>query len=552
MNKTNLPRFIFCVLCVCFSLKSIATDAIKVNPIFIGYSFSKYAPYQFQEDEELCADTAKITLDANPDFQNESEFMSIFYSKLPHYQGCQWQIKNRKAKIDDFITSKYDLSKIKNTLYAEASCFTDDTREFKSFNLEAHPVYLCPENSVFSHEGCVSIDREHCSGDIVARDLNAALSFVKNQGHVGLVLRMNANEDEDEDEDNDDTGDEYIAVGEKLPIFVLEVLWNKNVINLNKLDDFIYKVPNGYWGEKYGTKSSKSLKIDDIIGISEALSDLLERIRDGASIEYNTTWAVSTGEIEYYYQYDGTHHKFVQTQYRSSIGFRCDTFLEYLFAKGSGIKFDTGLYITPRKLYLSLLYVRNGHDALNAVSPSPYKIAGKNSELESDITEAFSDIKKSELIDYLTYTYIKSSQLENDAKIKFLISLMKVHLNNEHKIAYILDLLMELKPLSFWTDLTSIYYQTENSMLKSKIHKLLLTTILFKTEEETEKLTAQDISNIIDIQHFLQQNIPEKKLYANPNITKYINLISKYQIMLKRNKFGWRKGAHSRSWKIAN
>jgi hypothetical protein len=272
---------------------------------------------------------------------NEREFLPIFYTQLPSLPDCKWEVSNYTQIIPDSITSKYDLNKLKKSLTAQASCFSMDSGRFEFFDLTAHPVYLCPNDTVFSGAGCITIDDEHCSGDIIARDLNSSVLMIKEQGHVGLVLRFNGS-------------DKELKIGEKMPIYILEVLKNEYVINLNTIDDFVNTVPGGYWGEKFGIKSYLSLKIDDLQLIYQAFIDLLYKLEAGIPLKYNLNWRVSTGEITTSYKY--IKGQFKKQYYQQPIGFRCDTFIRYLFETGSGIKFDTGLFITPRLLYKSLLY----------------------------------------------------------------------------------------------------------------------------------------------------------------------------------------------------
>ena len=48
------------------------------------------------------------------DFHNENEFPIIFYSKLPSFPDCKWDVNYSADAISDSITSNYDMSKIKN------------------------------------------------------------------------------------------------------------------------------------------------------------------------------------------------------------------------------------------------------------------------------------------------------------------------------------------------------------------------------------------------------------------------------------------------------
>lgn len=116
------------------SCNLFASEAIKVYPQFIGYSFAEYEPYEFIQDEETCADSAKITINTPMDFHNENEFPVIFYSKLPSLPDCKWDVNYSADAISDSITSNYDLTKIKKTLTAQASCFSSESGHFNFSN----------------------------------------------------------------------------------------------------------------------------------------------------------------------------------------------------------------------------------------------------------------------------------------------------------------------------------------------------------------------------------------------------------------------------------
>lgn len=88
MQKLFKTLFIHIML----SCNLFASEAIKVFPQFIGYSFEEYEPYEFIQDEETCVDSAKITINIPMDFHNENEFPVIFYSKLPSFPDCKWDV----------------------------------------------------------------------------------------------------------------------------------------------------------------------------------------------------------------------------------------------------------------------------------------------------------------------------------------------------------------------------------------------------------------------------------------------------------------------------
>ncbi|HAU0496744.1 TPA: hypothetical protein ACT9IT_001109 [Legionella pneumophila] len=517
---------------ILLSCNLFASEAIKVFPQFIGYSFAEYEPYEFVQDEDTCADSAKITINNPIDFHNENEFPIIFNSKLPSLPDCKWDVNYSTATIPDSITSNYDMNKIKRTLIAQASCFSSESGHFNFFNLEAHPVYTCPQNTIFTGAGCITIDKEHCSGDIVARDLDTSIPMIKLQGHVGLVFRFNWNAD-----------DTPIDVGDKMPIYTLEVLKNANVINLNTIDSFVNTVPGGYWGEKFGVKSYPYLKNDDLNLIFESLIDLLEKLETGIPISYNFSWHVSNGEITSRFKYiDG---QFKQQYFQQPIGFRCDTFIKYLFENGPGIKFDTGLFITPRLLYISLLHLRNGKDIPLSIIPTPYNIP-LDIDIENEIKDALINDNVDRL-DALTFTYFSDSNITDDTKAKFIFSLASLYFEEEYKSQYLLDLLYELKLFGISSDLVTLYFNTTNNETRAKLYKLIESSILFKTKEETEELSRSDINKIIFINDFLLHQANSVTLQSTVNkkfIVQLKHILSLHNKELNSNKSNknlWKK-----------
>lgn len=527
MQKLFKTLFIHIML----SCNLFASEAIKVFPQFIGYSFAEYEPYEFIQDEETCADSAKITINIPMDFHNENEFPVIFHSKLPSFPDCKWDVNFSTDAISDSVTSNYDMSKIKKTLTAQAFCFSSESGHSNFFKLKAHPVYLCPQNTIFTGAGCMTVDKEHCSGDIVARDMDSSIPMIKLQGHVGLVFRFNWHED-----------DTPLDVGDKMPIYTFEVLNNEYVINLNTIDNFVNTVPGGYWGEKFGVKTHPYLKNDDLQLIFESLIDLLEKLETGIPISYNFSWHVSNGEITARYKYiDG---KFIKQYHQQPIGFRCDTFIRYLFENGPGIKFDTGLFITPRLLYISLLHLRNGKDIPFSMMPTPYNIP-LDTNMEKEIKDALINDNVDRL-DALTFNYLSDSNISDDTKAKFILSLASLYLDDVYKSQYLLDLLYELKLFGISSDLINLYSDTTNNETHAKLYKLIESSILFETKEETEKLSSSDINKIIFVNDFLlhQANFVASQRSVNDEFIIRLKQI----LMLNNKRLNFNKGSKN-LWK---
>lgn len=100
------------------------SNAIKVAPIYLGYSFSKYETYDFIQDGSVCGDSARVVITKPVDFVNASQFKVIFENQLPRHSDCKWNKQFDNRFLDDTITSKYEPSIIKNTLFGYATCIT--------------------------------------------------------------------------------------------------------------------------------------------------------------------------------------------------------------------------------------------------------------------------------------------------------------------------------------------------------------------------------------------------------------------------------------------
>ncbi|MFU7598236.1 hypothetical protein ACM9VS_05315 [Legionella pneumophila] len=263
--------------------------------------------------------------------------------------------------------------------------------------------------------------------------------------------------------------------------------------------------------------------------IFESLIDLLEKLETGIPISYNFSWHVSNGEITARYKYiDG---KFIKQYHQQPIGFRCDTFIRYLFENGPGIKFDTGLFITPRLLYISLLHLRNGKDIPFSMMPTPYNIP-LDTNMEKEIKDALINDNVDRL-DALTFNYLSDSNISDDTKAKFILSLASLYLDDVYKSQYLLDLLYELKLFGISSDLINLYSDTTNNETHAKLYKLIESSILFETKEETEKLSSSDINKIIFVNDFLlhQANFVASQRSVNDEF-----IIRLKQILMLNNK----------------
>lgn len=148
------------------------------------------------------------------------------------------------------------------------------------------------------------------AGDVVARDLNfVGLGWL---GHVGIW-----------------TGDKVLEVLDKTP-----------VIQKNTLSSF--KSASKYWGAKYGKAGTNGYKIVNA-GWNQS--------NYSPSYTKTTTWR----EGKYISQsvWDSKLKKYVTKQVMQTAQFRCDTFVDYSYWKGTG-SFLANVAITPSIIYNAL------------------------------------------------------------------------------------------------------------------------------------------------------------------------------------------------------
>ena len=151
------------------------------------------------------------------------------------------------------------------------------------------------------------------TGDIVGRDLS--ISGLGWAGHVG------------------------IWDGRK----VLEVLNKSTVIQKNSL--YSFKNSSSYWGARYG-KGSRHYRV-----ISAGWNQRYY------SPTYTTTSQYREGKWTKQWRWDSRQWKWVQKWVKQTAKFRCDTFVNYAYRKGSGVNLSPN-YTLPRQVYNSMPHQR--------------------------------------------------------------------------------------------------------------------------------------------------------------------------------------------------
>lgn len=485
-----------------------SSDAIKVPPKMLGYSFSQEPEYQIIQDEH-CADAQTIQTNAKIDFQDEETFKSHFLNSIPPSNDCTWLLpmfSYKRLSSDNPITKHYDKKYITDGIKGYVNCYGSQGIPVDRFEQTIYPIYTCPEGSFYHRLGCFQIDPEHCSGDIVARDLDIALPIVRNQGHVGILFRQ-----------------DYAAldVGENLMSYVIEVLNNEMVINATTPSNFVDAVPGGYWGEKFGTSSNPVITQENVDHVLNSLENIFEKINDGALLEYTLSWRISTGEPHIQYYYNKKKRKFIKTRVNKPVSFRCDTFVKYLFEQ-AGIQFDTGSLITPRSFYASLLHTRNGNPSYNNVNTSLLSTSSPE-KLEDEIELAFTNDYPLNILDELTFSYLTDDTIPKERKTAFILKQIDLHKSDENKLLYLLDLLRDSNVFHKHQEMMDLYRQATNHSVRTKVITLLMEAILFDTRDETEQLTDDDIASIVEIEAFIIKHMDPD---ASRNQQKQINNIN--------------------------
>ena len=114
------------------------------------------------------------------------------------------------------------------------------------------------------------------------------------------------------------------------------------------------------------------------------------------------------------------------------------------------------------------------------------------------------------------------------------------------KSQYLLDLLYELKLFGISSDLINLYSDTTNNETHAKLYKLIESSILFETKEETEKLSSSDINKIIFVNDFLlhQANFVASQRSVNDEFIIRLKQI----LMLNNKRLNFNKGSKN-LWK---
>ena len=176
--------------------------------------------------------------------------------------------------------------------------------------------------------------------------------------------------------------------------------------------------------------------------------------------------------------------------------------------------------------------------------PTPYNIP-LNTDMEKEIKDALINDNVDRL-DALTFTYLSESSISDDTKAKFILSLASLYFEDEYKSQYLLDLLDEIKLFGISSDLINLYFNTTNNATRAKLYKLIESSILFETKEETEELSSSDINKIIFVNDFLLHQANSVAPQRTVNNEFIVQL--KHLLMLNNKRLNFNKG-NKNLWK---
>lgn len=381
------------------------------------------------------------------------------------------------------------------------------------------PQYQCPKGTVLAnyydaeqHKVLTACHANpQCTGDVVARELD--ITFLHKQGHVGFILGPL------------DDNSNFIAhyPQENLPqdnqgrVYLLEVLWNDDVINLRPFDYFISK-PN-YWGERYGVKtnwlaSKQPLDLTKEQGDAIAMTGYLQSF-------YNPKYTIlprfEPGHAEWIYNPDLKQHELVKVI--KNAMFRCDTFIYYVYLQGAGIDLLQGHHLSlnevrPYKIF-QLFSESRQNSYIDQVTPVPFF------DPQSVHTTINPESLVSNIMDLLA-----SDAITTDEKVENLMAQLMQKDIDEEKQLYYLDALYTLKPVAHTSELIHLYQQVENIKVKILVLDVLSRAVTMETEQEYLRIKNYYWENFNEVkQFFLDVSLNEKEPILLATAIKYFPYI---------------------------
>lgn len=504
------------VLCAC-------ATASHVLPVFSGEWYTQ-ATYQVTDDG---------CLRGNYSYENEKsgsakEVASVLLENVSKRPDCEWRdakciYKTTSNPPDDFIGSAADWIIISNDIGIQTwgrDCVSVKGDVLDNSYVTIQPKYICPEGSRYTLKPTVNIDGceiqpDTCLGDVAGRRLRLGDNTTV-LGHVGI------------------TGIED---------YVLEVLDNDSVVNLDDFEQFKSKSMGGFWGEKYDLKNVKALTYLQGMQIFEAGTK-----QALYNPKYTLSWNWHPGNDAFHFRWDTSKKIWHQIYSARNALFRCDSFVYYCYLAGANLHIVPKFRfpVNPKTIYSQFQSERKPvggkvkDQSRNILTGNNYVIVKATSAL---IFAVF-DHKKFDIsqVDLATYAYVHNGRIPKQEKINTLWDIANQYQSDPEKFDYTIDILKALKPFTLIPSIVSLYHQQSIEKNKQALLSLLNEVIIFykkpvgvmEAYDSNAKLAQKLIANVLrttkeiktlEVAYTVYANLasPEDALAILPFVTTKIN-----------------------------
>lgn len=360
----------------------------------------------------------------------------------------------------------------------EFDCIDKNGAVIHHANYTIQPQYTCPKGSRMDvvDVGCTTTPYV-CDADVVGRDLNYPVLSVF--GHVGLAVG-------------------YYPDQLKPGNYVLEVLNNDSVINVNSLSSFEHAT--SYWGEVYGLSGYQY--ISDINANQAIEAGWGQRLFDP---QYTMTAQWQEGQTTSLLVLNSTSNQWIKQNGIIPAIFRCDTFVNYCYSKGFNASIPPSGIILPKSTYSSFQNQRTD------VPPQ----ATNNSVIKNQLQD-----NEYTLLDQQISTIHNDQTLDAKAKQKLFWNLIQQNKSDNEQFVYLLDNLQFEKATFLISDMINEYSQQNDINTKKQLQIAILQAALtFPKQTRTQEETGQ----IVAAQQFFIENLRDE---SNPALLKNFVLLA--------------------------
>jgi hypothetical protein len=284
-------------------------------------------------------------------------------------------------------------------------------------------------------------------------------------------------------------------------------------IQLNSFDSFKHNPESpGYWGDVYGLPQKHNLtpeETDNVIELGFAQIDF------NPEYTYTTDW--KPGSYSKLSIYNAANKRWEDSYGLTKGKFRCDTFVNYCYNFGLGVQIPTSGIILPKNTYKSFISTRGMPTLLNdnknnyTFSQQPVFIPTPPIDQQQYLIKLLaSETLDLETIDQIMNTYLVVQSRPRLDKLNFLWKQANHYQQNTDKFAYILDFLVQLRPIEIAHYIIDFYQRETQSNNRIKLLSTLTYTISHQPDGKADKeLLQKNLGNLIKIQNFFTSLLVE-------------------------------------------